>query len=186
MVSRSRERMVASAASLIGSRGVAETSFSDVLAASHAPRGSIYHHFPQGKKQLVVEAMQLTTAQVLAYQRSCSAATAAGVLDHFVGMFHRTLISSQCQAGCPVAGVVIDGDLRDPDLSGVARASFRSWSACLSSQLVAVGIPRHRAQSLAVATLASVEGALILCRAEGNPAPLVRVARELRRLASSP
>src|SRR5438477_181964 len=52
MSSDSRERMVRSAASLIRTRGVNATSFSEVLADSGAPRGSIYHHFPAGKKQL--------------------------------------------------------------------------------------------------------------------------------------
>ena len=49
----SRASMVRSAASLIRTRGVNATSFSDVLADSGAPRGSIYHHFPGGKDQLV-------------------------------------------------------------------------------------------------------------------------------------
>jgi AcrR family transcriptional regulator len=44
--------MVRSAASLIGSRGVDATSFSDVPADSGAPRGSIYHHFREGKRSL--------------------------------------------------------------------------------------------------------------------------------------
>ena len=52
MNSNSRARMVRSAAALFGSRGLSATSFSDVLADSGAPRGSIYHHFPGGKKQL--------------------------------------------------------------------------------------------------------------------------------------
>ena len=50
MDSNSRARMVRSAAALFGSRGLSGTSFSDVLADSGAPRGSIYHHFPRGKK----------------------------------------------------------------------------------------------------------------------------------------
>src|SRR5213082_2487619 len=51
-----RERMIRSAAVLFREHGVEGTSFSDVLAHSGAPRGSIYHHFPGGKAQLVEEA----------------------------------------------------------------------------------------------------------------------------------
>ncbi len=57
MTSDSRARMVRSAASLIRTRGVTGTSFSDVLADSGAPRGSIYHHFPEGKEQLAADAI---------------------------------------------------------------------------------------------------------------------------------
>ena len=185
MVRDSRERMVASAAALIGSRGVSATSFSEVLELSGAPRGSIYHHFPQGKRQLVHDALERTARQVREYQRSCTATTAAGVLDHFVGLFHRTLLASRCRAGCPVAGVVIDGDAYDAALNEVVRTSFRSWTTLLTRQLVAVGVPRRRAHALAITALASVEGALILCRAEGTLAPLRLVATELRRSASA-
>ena len=48
----SRVSMISSAAALIGAHGLSGTSFSDVLADSGAPRGSIYHHFPGGKRQL--------------------------------------------------------------------------------------------------------------------------------------
>ena len=52
MSGSSRVSMISSAAALIGAHGLSGTSFSDVLADSGAPRGSIYYHFPGGKKQL--------------------------------------------------------------------------------------------------------------------------------------
>ncbi len=186
MAQDSRERMLASAASLLGVRGLRATSFTEVLRDSGAPRGSIYHHFPGGKRQLAADALRRTSEQILAYQRTCRADTAAGVLEHFVELFRRSLSSSACRAGCPVAGVVIDTTSpRDP-LREIARASFRSWIALLTEQLVNVGTARRDARSLAVTTLASVEGGLVLCRAEGTVAPLEAVARQLRALASSP
>ncbi len=178
--------MVASAASLIGSRGVKATSFTEVLKDSRAPRGSIYHHFPQGKRQLVRDALHRTTEQILTYQRTCTADTAAGILEHFVDLFRQSLASSQCRAGCPVAGVVIDTYTDRGALRETARESFRSWIALLTDQLVAVGFTRADARSLSVTTLASVEGGLILCRAEGTVAPLDQIARQLQTLASSP
>jgi TetR/AcrR family transcriptional regulator, lmrAB and yxaGH operons repressor len=184
MTRDSRERMVASAASLIGSRGVRATSFTEVLKDSRAPRGSIYHHFPGGKRQLVGDAMCRTSEQILAYQRTCRADTAAGVVEHFVNLFRLSLVSSQCRAGCPVAGVVIDTYDEQGPLRETARESFRSWIALLTDQLVAVGLTRADARSLSVTTLASVEGGLLLCRAEGSVAPLDQVARQLRSLAS--
>ena len=52
-----RERMVDGAMALLARRGLQATSFSEVLAATGAPRGSLYHHFPAGKDQLVAEAV---------------------------------------------------------------------------------------------------------------------------------
>jgi hypothetical protein len=81
-----------------------------------------------------------------------------------------------------VAGVAIDTPAADRVLIDVVRATFRSWVDLLGEQLVAVGVPARRASRVAVATVAGMEGALILCRAEGNSAPLETVAAELKRL----
>jgi TetR/AcrR family transcriptional regulator, lmrAB and yxaGH operons repressor len=181
----SRARMVASAASLIGAKGVAATSFSEVLKSSGAPRGSIYHHFPKGKQQLAGDAMRLTKAMVNAYQRECSATTPSGVLDHFVEFFRRSMVSSRCQSGCPVTGVLVDTFSTEDRLRQIGKESFRAWVSLLSSQFRATGVSAKEAQSLAVTTLASVEGALILCRAERGIAPLNRVNADLRVLATA-
>lgn len=182
MTSESRAGMVRSAASLIRTRGVTATSFSEVLADSGAPRGSIYHHFPKGKEQLAGDAIRWTSERVLAHQRACTATTASGVLDCFIDMWRQTVLASRGAAGCVVAGVAIDTVAGERGLIGVVRATFRSWVVLLASQLEAAGVPADRASSIALATVAGMEGALILCRAEGDSGPLESVASELKRL----
>src|SRR2546428_9735058 len=98
----SRERMVRSAASLIRTRGMHATSFSEVLADSGAPRGSIYHHFPKGKEQLAEDAIRWTSECVLAHQRTCRATTPAGGLDCFVHLLRQVVLGSGGPARCRV------------------------------------------------------------------------------------
>jgi len=181
----SRASMVRSAASLIRTRGVNAASFSEVLADSGAPRGSIYYHFPQGKEQLAADAIRWTSERVLAHQRACRATTPSGVLDCFIDMWRQVVLASGGAAGCVVAGVAIDTDAADRARMDVVRATFRSWVDLLAEQLAAVGVPARRASRVALATVAGMEGALILCRAEGQIGPLETVAAELRRLLSS-
>jgi AcrR family transcriptional regulator len=174
--------MVRSAAALIRTRGVSATSFSDVVADSGAPRGSIYHHFPQGKEQLAEDAMRWTSEQVLAHQRQCRATSPHGVLDCFIAMWRRVVVESGGAAGCVVAGVAIDTIPERPGLIDAVRATFDSWVDLLAEQLAAVGVPSDRAAPIARATLAGMEGALILCRAQRDVGPLETVAAELHRL----
>ena len=176
--------MVVSAASLLGSRGAGGTSLADVLERSQAPRGSIYHHFPSGKQELIRDAMRWTTEQVLRYQRRCNARTPADVVEHFVDFFRRSMVASRCESGCPVAGVIIDTYASADPLKRTGRSSFRSWARLLAKQLEDAGTPPKRAQDLGWMTLASVEGALIVCRAEGTVRPLEAVAEQLRLLAT--
>ena len=185
MASDSRASMVRSAASLIGSRGVSATSFSDVLTESGAPRGSIYHYFPDGKKQLAEDAIRFTSERVLAHQRGLQGGTPAEVLRRFIDMWRAVVKASAGAAGCVVAGVAVDTTPDDVELLDIVRGTFRSWVALLAEQLAAAGVPAQRAVPIATATLAGMEGALILCRAEGNSKPLDAVAEELLRLLPS-
>jgi TetR/AcrR family transcriptional repressor of lmrAB and yxaGH operons len=183
----SRASMVRSAASLIGSQGVTATSFSEVLADSGAPRGSIYHHFPDGKNQLARDAIRWTSDRVLAHQGAVAPASAAQVLERFIGMWRQVVVSSGGGSGCVVAGVAVDtardgASTDDEGLVTVVRDTFRSWIALLASQLEAVGIATDRAGAIAQTTLAGMEGALILCRAEGDVEPLETVAAQLMQL----
>jgi len=182
MASDSRASMVRSAASLIRSRGVSATSLSDVLAESGAPRGSIYHHFPDGKRQLAEDAISWTSERVLAHLRTGHSARPSDVLERFIGMWRQVVVTSSGTAGCVVVGVAIDTGPGDTGLMEVVRATFRSWASVLAEELEAVGVPSARARPIALATLAAMEGALILCRAEGNVRPLDAVAEELTRL----
>jgi len=180
--------MICSAAALFSSRGLSGTSFSDVIADSGAPRGSIYHHFPGGKTQLAADVIAWTSEQVLAHLRACPADTARGVLAWFIELWRRSVQASGASAGCPVAGIVVDVD-RDADagaaagdLTGQARAAFADWTGVLAGQLQATGMPEARARSVATASLAAMEGALILCRVERSSVPLEDTARELLNL----
>src|SRR3989449_4007895 len=104
----SRASMVRGAVSLIRTRGVNATSFSDVLAESGAPGGSIYHHFPKGKEQLAGDAIRWTSERVVAHQRACRATTGAGVLRCFIDMWRQVVQQSNATAGCVVAGTAVD------------------------------------------------------------------------------
>jgi AcrR family transcriptional regulator len=177
----SRAKMVRSAAKLIRTRGFTATSFSEVVAASGSPRGSIYHHFPNGKQQLAADAIQWTSDRALAYQRACPAQTPEGVLDWFVDMWRQIVVSSNGAEGCVVAGVALDTSAGE-ELGGLVRETFRTWITLLGDQLESTGLARRRAESVATAAVAGMEGALILCRNESSSAPLETVALELKRL----
>lgn len=179
MTNDSRADMVRSASALFSRRGAGATSFSDVIAESGAPRGSIYHHFPEGKKQLESDAIRWTAERVLAHLRASTALTPGEVLAYFVAMWRYVVVSSGAAAGCAVAGVAVDTPADDATVMRAVSETFRSWSDLLAEQLAAAGVPAARARTIALATLAGMEGALILCRAEGSVAPLDAVADEL-------
>jgi AcrR family transcriptional regulator len=178
-----RETMVRCAAALIGTKGVAGASFTDVLAESGAPRGSIYHYFPDGKRQLTEEAVRWTSDQILGYLATGPVDSPREVLEHFVDLWRRAVIASDGATGCAVAGVAIDTGTDEPLMTTV-REAFQSWIDALAERLRRAGLEQDRSSSVAVLTIAAMEGALILCRTERAVAPLEAVAEELVRLVA--
>ena len=65
---------------LLAQKGVQGTSFMDVLEATGAPRGSLYHHFPGGKDELVLAAMDEASREALVL---CSFVRAASSAAHY-------------------------------------------------------------------------------------------------------
>ncbi len=182
MAGDSKAKMVRSAAALIGTRGLSATSFSDVLTHSGAPRGSIYFNFPDGKRQLAEAAIGWTSDRVLGHLRACPATTPSELLACFIDLWRQSVLASRGSSGCAVAGVAVDIGAFDDDLMEIVRGTFRSWVAELAAKLTRLGVPSGRARSIAAAVVAGMEGALILCRSEGNSRPLEAVAGELMRL----
>jgi AcrR family transcriptional regulator len=176
--SDARQKMIVSQALLQRERGVAGTALPDVLEHSGAPRGSIYHHFPQGRAQLAVEATTWA-GDYIAHRLESLLATGDVVqaLDAFVADWRTTLADSDYAAGCPVVAGAVDAGPRE-----AAAGGFRRWEALLTGALAAAGLPARRAESLAVMFIASIEGAIVLARAEGTTRPLERTAEQLRSL----
>jgi TetR/AcrR family transcriptional repressor of lmrAB and yxaGH operons len=180
-----RTRMVQAAATLIGARGVRATSFTDVIEASGAPRGSIYHYFVEGKRQLVAEAIEWTSEQVQAHQRGCAATTPSGVIEHFVDLWRQIVTSSGAHAGCPLAALASDPYADEPQLAAAVERGFEAWTVLLADQLGSAGMSGSDALAIATTTVAAMEGALILCRARGNVAPLDAIATQLNQLVTA-
>jgi AcrR family transcriptional regulator len=53
-----RNNMLVSAAEVMRERGAAGVTIDEVLARSGAPRGSVYYHFPEGRNQILTEALR--------------------------------------------------------------------------------------------------------------------------------
>ena len=172
MASDARDRMVDSAVRLLATRGLQATSFSEVLDASGAPRGSIYHHFPGGKRQLAVEAAELEGTEIrTAIERSLRERGLGETLTMFGEMFRRRVKDHPERIGCPVAAAALARP-EDPALAAAATAAFQSWEAPIAAALRDEGIETKDAETFAGLVVSTIEGALVRARAAGSQAPL--------------
>jgi AcrR family transcriptional regulator len=178
----SRRQMIASAALLLREKGLTATSFGEVIEHSGAPRGSIYHHFPGGKTQLVEEAVGLAGGYIeRVIERSAQAGDPLAALHEFTALWRATLEDSDFRAGCPVVAVAVENHehLR---LADAAAGAFQAWHQALAGMLRDQGVTAARARRLATTVVAAIEGAVVLCRAQREVRPLLDVSSELEDL----
>ena len=177
MPSDARRKMVESAVTLLALRGLEGTAFRDVLERSGAPRGSIYHHFPDGKDQLVEAAVELAGERALGVLDRLHGSPPKEVTATFFDLWRAVLVRSDIRAGCAVLAVTVATD--SPDLLDQAAAIFRAWRGRITDLYVEGGLSQDAAARLAATLVASSEGAVVMSRAERTLEPFELVAAQL-------
>ncbi len=180
-----RQRMIASTALLMRERGARATSIDAVLEHSGAPRGSVYHHFPGGREQLLREATEYAGEYVVSRLEQAPADDPLAALDSLLDEYRATLVATDFRAGCPVVAVAVESTEDGPDLRDDVVGAFDRWRQTIAQAFVAAGIEAARADELAMLVIASFEGSVILSRSYRDLAPMENLRRELHRLVDA-
>ena len=101
------------------------------------------------------------------------------LLREFVEFWERLLTDGDFNAGCPVVAAAIASDDDDPKLSAEAGAILGRWCTALTRAFVNDGFDDAEAASLAVMSIAALEGAVLLSRSTRNADPLRQVGEQL-------
>lgn len=177
MTHDTRSRMIHGAALLVGTRGAKSTTLRDLAREADVPFGSTYHYFPDGKRQLVSEAVATAGDRVdLLIERAREQGPDAAI-DAIANGWRSVLESTDFRSGCPVLAVALE---EDAVLRESAVRIFDGWQRSLTAALQDGGVDADRAPRLARTVVAAIEGAVALCRAEHSFAPLDDVLEELR------
>jgi AcrR family transcriptional regulator len=182
MLARStRESILTAAAELMRQKGYGAVGMKDVVAASGAPIGSLYHHFPGGKAQIAREAL-------------INAGTAYGLLIPTLVDPHDDLgeaiesVFAQAAADmaetgfanmCPVASVAAEVADTIEELRHTAADIFTGWLDGGTAYFVSRGLPDDAARELTVALVGALEGAFVLARTLRDIEPLLAAGRVL-------
>jgi TetR/AcrR family transcriptional repressor of lmrAB and yxaGH operons len=179
--SATRERVVSAAAELFRGRGVTGTGLLRILEQAEAPRGSLYHHFPGGKDELVLEALRFESARVETdLRRSLPDCTNEPQAIHaFAEGLARSLETSDFRLGCPVSTAALELAAESEPVRAVCAAAYDAWLTLLSDRLHEFGYAPEPAQARAEFILATIEGGMLLARTRRDGNVLRRLAGAL-------
>ncbi|WP_431237913.1 TetR/AcrR family transcriptional regulator [Mycolicibacterium aichiense] len=174
-----RTKMLVSAAEVLRERGAAGVTIDEVLARSGAPRGSVYHHFPEGRSQILREALEYAGYAITTAIDEAACENAGVLLRRYVQLWEDALITSDYTAGCPVLAAAIGSGEDEQQLTAVAGEIFSRWREASKQAYLREGFDDADASALADTTLSAMEGAVVLCRSVRSLQPLHDVAAQM-------
>jgi TetR/AcrR family transcriptional repressor of lmrAB and yxaGH operons len=179
-----RDRILQAAKQLFQQRGYFAVGTAEILDASQAPKGSMYHHFPDGKEQIAIEAVNRIRADVLAMMQQLQAkglSTADAIRALAKGMAN-WLKESGYREGTMLASATV-GSVPDlPKLHAAIKAAFDEWRTHIVKMLVSEGWSKASATTMAQTLLAGIEGAMILARIDQDERVVLKVTETLATL----
>lgn len=183
--SPSRDRMVEAAIVLMRRSGFSGVGINEVLAGSGAPKGSMYHYFPEGKRQIAIEALATYAPRVVAFidERLARGKAPAEKMRALFQGFEERLAEGDYKLSCAAGCVSLD---LDDDLDSVRGAVQRAFSAYVD--VIAKHIAfrdRRRARSFAAFVLTAIEGGYVRGRAEHSGEAFREAGQWLGRLAEA-
>ena len=172
-----RARIVSAAAELVAAKGAIAVSLDDVGARSHTSRSQLYHYF-EDKDDLIRAVVATTTDAVLKAQEQ-----QLEQLDSWagIGAWFDTLVAFQEQVqargGCPIGSLAGQLAERDERARLALVEGFDRWQSHLVhglEQMRGRGELRGDADlaALATATMASLQGGLLLTQVRRDPGQL--------------
>lgn len=187
VASSAREQIVEATCDLLEAQGYHATGLNQIVAESGAPKGSLYHYFPDGKEELAAAAIE-RTGRDLAGRVEVGLAShddPAAAVQFLAQRIADAIEQSGFRSGGPLTTVAMETATSSDRLNLACRAAFDRLQAAFAGKLEASGRSPQRAAELAVFVTAAIEGGIMLSRTYHSGDPLRRAGQELAALLRS-
>jgi AcrR family transcriptional regulator len=170
-----RQRIVAAAATLMYEQGVTEATLEEVRAAAGVSGSQIYHYFAD-KQALLLAVIEYQTEAVLNLQRPhFDRLDTIGGLREWRDVLVEYQRLQQCRGGCPIGSLGSEVAENNPEARLAVASGFLRWETAIRTGLRAMharGELDGDPDELALATLAALQGGLLLTQLQRRVKPL--------------
>ncbi|WP_214320781.1 TetR/AcrR family transcriptional regulator [Nonomuraea sediminis] len=169
-----RARLLDATQDLIESGGYFAAGLNQIIAASGAPRGSVYFHFRGGKDEMIVESLTRAADAVTTAIKELDTGSPRELVQQTLRLLGDRLEQSDWQKGCPIATVALDVSGSNDAVRQACSAAYTAWERALRDRI--------GSDDLATTVLALIEGAILLARTHRSREPLERAGRVIATL----
>jgi TetR/AcrR family transcriptional repressor of lmrAB and yxaGH operons len=180
-IPKHRRPIINAAVTLFRRQGYGGTGLNDIVDESGAPKGSLYHYFPDGKSSIAVAAVEEAGRRVTntVAQLARETPSAGELIKEHARLLAGWMRKSGFRDGCPITTVLLELAPQDRAVAQAGREAYAGRLAILTEKLVADGFAIGRARRLAGLCVSAIQGSLIQARVERSAAPIETAADEL-------
>jgi TetR/AcrR family transcriptional regulator, lmrAB and yxaGH operons repressor len=164
-----RTRILTAAQRLFRKRGYHATGLNDILELAHAPKGSMYHHFPGGKEAIGVCVIGEIARGLLGLVAQSRARSTEALLLQVGEKLTGTMEKTDYEI-CTLFSAFSAERKSSPQLGSAVALAYEALVATIAERLQRDGLPAKAAQDKALMVTALLEGGSLLSQAQQNSA----------------
>ncbi|WP_231589492.1 TetR/AcrR family transcriptional regulator [Bacillus sp. FJAT-27916] len=179
-----KSRIIETATVLFQQKGYKGVGLNELLRECSITKGSLYHHFPNGKEELLIACLhslnESITSQIedIFAQHTSALVAVTAMIDMLIAQYEET----GAITGFTVSSMVSEmASLSDPVREACAQL-YENLQVIYSQKLMAEGFTETAAQTTAVSLSAIIEGGMMLCLAQKSAEPLRIVANMITKM----
>jgi len=164
---------------LFQQKGYKSVGLTEILKACNVTKGALYHHFPNGKEELLITCLQalneaITTdiKDIFSKHQSTKDATQS-MIDKLI----HTLDRDGTITGYTFSSIVSEMATVSEPVRHECGALYENIQQIYSAKLVTDGLSIESASAIALLMTASIEGAMMLCLTQQSSDPLKTIAK---------
>ncbi len=152
----------------------------EILEESGAPKGSFYHHFPDGKDELAEHCLRYSSGRLVntideAFINAQSFSDGIQAMAEIIGYWFK---ESGYQLGCPIATVILETTPQSPRIQKVAQEVYNDWIGKIREHALKFSdSARIEENDKAQAMIMAFEGAWVLARIQRSVKPFELAAK---------
>ncbi|GGN65257.1 TetR/AcrR family transcriptional regulator [Oceanobacillus indicireducens] len=181
MKKNTREEMIKATAKLLQTNGYVGTGLNDIIRLSGAPKGSIYYHFPDGKEQLAIEAVNWTRETVANYIKEKLEVHQDPVLSiqEFILESAERFEKDNYFFGVPITALVLETSSTSENLRKACNEVFEAWGNVFSDILKNKGYDNDKANEIGMIINSMIQGAFVISLARRDSTALKKIANQI-------
>ncbi|MFB9758667.1 MULTISPECIES: TetR/AcrR family transcriptional regulator [Bacillaceae] len=176
-----RDKIIKTASRLFQLQGYHATGLNQILTESETPKGSLYYHFPNGKEQLAIEAVNNMKDFVQAKTEKIfkEIAEPDKAIQFSITEVAKEFNKVEDITGFPVGLLAAETALMSEPLRKACQQAFETWEDTYTKKLIQGGFPEETAKELGMVINSMIEGGILRSLTNKDSTPLLLIAKQI-------